>query len=194
MKPFADYETTQAAGEFEKLPKGAYEVKIEQAKVTTYTGKDGSTFEKLEIAFDIDKGEYAGYYRRNLESQQQEDKKWKGVLRIYVPKDDGSEKDQWTKRKFKAIIQAIEDSNPGYHWDWNESGLKGKIVGCVFQWKEWTYNGKTGWTAQPYNFIDVAKVRSGEFKLPDDKPLPEDRKPVDLNISAEDDSEEDLPF
>lgn len=194
MKPFADYETTQAAGEFEKLPKGAYEVKIEQAKVTTYTGKDGSTFEKLEIAFDIDKGEYAGYYRRNLESQQQEDKKWKGVLRIYVPKDDGSEKDQWTKRKFKAIIQAIEDSNPGYHWDWNESGLKGKIVGCVFQWKEWTYNGKTGWTAQPYNFIDVAKVRSGEFKLPDDKPLPKDQKPVDINISAEDDSEEDLPF
>lgn len=194
MKPFADYETTQAAGEFEKLPKGAYEVKIEQAKVTTYTGKDGSVFEKLEIAFDIDKGEYAGYYRRNLESQQQEDKKWKGVLRIYVPKDDGSEKDQWTKRKFKAIIQAIEDSNPGYHWDWNESGLKGKIVGCIFQWKEWAMNGKSGWFANPYNFIDVAKVRSGEFKLPDDKPLPKDQKPVDLNISAEDDSEEDLPF
>lgn len=194
MKPFADYETTQAAGEFEKLPKGAYEVKIEQAKVTTYTGKDGSSFEKLEIAFDIDKGEYAGYYRRNLESQQQEDKKWKGVLRIYVPKDDGSEKDQWTKRKFKAIIQAIEDSNPGYHWDWNESGLKGKIVGCIFQWKEWAMNGKSGWFANPYNFIDVAKVRSGEFKLPDDKPLPKDQKPVDINISAEDDSEEDLPF
>ena len=194
MKPFADYETTQAAGEFEKLPKGAYEVRIKQAKVVAYKGKDGSSFEKLEIAFDIDKGEYAGYYRRNLESQQQEDKKWKGVLRIYVPKDDGSEKDQWTKRKFKAIIQAIEDSNPGYHWDWNESGLKGKIVGCIFQWKEWAMNGKSGWFANPYNFIDVAKVRSGEFKLPDDKPLPKDQKPFDLNISAEDDSEEDLPF
>lgn len=194
MKPFADYETIQAAGEFEKLPKGAYEVRIKQAKVVAYKGKDGSSFEKLEIAFDIDKGEYAGYYRRNLESQQQEDKKWKGVLRIYVPKDDGSEKDQWTKRKFKAIIQAIEDSNPGYHWDWNESGLKGKIVGCIFQWKEWAMNGKSGWFANPYNFIDVAKVRSGEFKLPDDKPLPKDQKPFDLNISAEDDSEEDLPF
>ena len=165
MKPFADYETTQAAGEFEKLPKGAYEVRIEQAKVTTYTGKDGTPFEKLEIAFDIDKGEYAGYYRRNLEAQQQEDKKWKGVLRIYVPKDDGSEKDLWTKRKFKAIIQAIEDSNPGYHWDWKESGLKGQIVGCIFHWKEWAYNGKSGWFANPYNFIDVAKGRRGVFKL-----------------------------
>lgn len=194
MKPFADYETTQAAGEFEKLPKGAYEVRIKQAKVVTYSMRNGDSFEKLEIAFDIDKGEYAGYYQRNLEFQQQEDKKWKGVLRIYVPKDDGSEKDQWTKRKFKAIIQAIEDSNPGYHWDWNESGLKGKLVGCIFQWKEWAMNGKSGWFANPYNFIDVAKVRSGEFKLPDDKPLPKDQKPVDLNIFAEDDSEEDLPF
>ena len=194
MKPFADYETTQAAGEFEKLPKGAYEVRIEQAKVTTYTGKDGTPFEKLEIAFDIDKGEYAGYYRRNLEAQQQEDKRWKGVLRIYVPKDDGSEKDLWTKRKFKAIIQAIEDSNPSYHWDWNESGLKGKIVGCIFQWKEWAYNGKSGWFANPYSFIDVAKVRSGEFKLPDDKPLPENQKLVSPDISTTDESEDDLPF
>ena len=194
MKPFADYETIQAAGEFEKLPKGAYEVRIEQAKVTTYTGKDGTPFEKLEIAFDIDKGEYAGYYRRKLEAQRQEDKKWKGVLRILVPKDDGSEDDNWKKRKFKAITQAIEDSNPGYHWDWNESGLKGKIVGCIFQWKEWAYNGKSGWFANPCNFIDVAKVRSGEFKLPDDKPLPENQKPVNLNISAADESEDDLPF
>lgn len=194
MKPFADYKTIQAAGEFEKLPKGAYEVKIEQAKVTTYTGKDGSTFEKLEIAFDIDKGEYAGYYRRNLESQQQEDKKWKGVLRIYVPKDDGSEKDQWTKRKFKAIIQAIEDSNPGYHWDWNEAGLAGKVVGMLTRWEEWAYNGKTGWTARPFKFTDIAKVREGDVKLPKDKPLPEDQKPFSPDVSAEDEGEEALPF
>lgn len=191
MRPFADYEATQAAGDFEKLPKGAYEVRIKQAKVVTYENRDGSSFERLEIAFDIDKGEYARFYQRNLDAQPQEDKKWKGVLRIYVPKDDGSEKDLWTKRKFKAVIQAIEDSNPGYHWDWNEAGLKGKVVGCLFQWKEWAYNNKTGWTAQPYSFLDVAKVRSGNFTLPKDKPLADDQKPVSIDVSAD---EEDLPF
>lgn len=194
MRAFSDYDKVQVMGDFEKLPKGAYEVRIKQAKVVTYTNRDGSSFEKLEIAFDIDKGEFAGFFQRNLEAQTQEDKKWKGVLRIYVPKDDGTEKDGWTKRKFKTVIQAIEDSNPGYHWDWNEAGLKGKVVGCIFQLKEWAYNGKTGWTAQPYSFLDIAKVRSGEFKLPEDKPLDASQKPVSVDIVADDPGEEDLPF
>lgn len=193
MEPFAGYEKVQVS-DFEKPPKGAYEVKIMDAKKVSYTGKYGSPFSKLEIAFEIATGEFAGFYRRNFDVQTQEDKKWKGVMRLYIPKDDGTDMDEWTKKNFKRAMQAIEDSNPGYHWDWNEKGLKGKIVGCLYQNKEWAYNGKTGWTAQPHSFIDVAKVRSGEFKLPNDKPLLKDQKPVDINISAEDDSEEDLPF
>ena len=47
MKPFAGYENVQVS-DFEKLPKGAYEVKIMDAKEVTYTGKDGSAFSKLE--------------------------------------------------------------------------------------------------------------------------------------------------
>lgn len=147
MKPFADYETTQAAGEFEKLPKGAYEVKIEQAKVTTYTGRDGGTFEKLEIAFDIDKGEYAGYYRRNLEPSSRRTRSGKGVLRIYVPKDDGSEKDQWTKRKFKAIIQAIEDVTPAIIGS-GTSRLKGKTSDVSFSGRMGIQR-KERWDLQP---------------------------------------------
>lgn len=42
-------------------------------------------------------------------------------------------------------------------------------------------------------FIDVAKVRSGEFKLPDDKPLDASQKPASVDIAADAD-EEDLPF
>lgn len=192
MKPFAGYENVQVS-DFEKLPKGAYEVKIMDAKEVTYTVKDGSTFSKLEIAFEIATGEFAGFYRRNFDAQTQEDKKWKGVMRLYIPKDDGTDKDEWTKKTFKRMMQAIEDSNPGYRWDWNEKGLKGKIVGCLYQNREWAYNGKTGWTAQPHSFIDVAKVRSGEFKLPEDKPLDVNQKPVSVDIATDAD-EEDLPF
>ena len=85
----------------------------------------------LEIAFEIATGEFAGFYRRNFDAQTQEDKKWKGIMRLYVPKEDGTDKDEWTKKTFKRATQAIEDSNPGYQWDWNEKGLKGKIVGCL---------------------------------------------------------------
>ena len=84
MKPFAGYENVQVS-DFEKLPKGAYEVKIMDAKEVSYTGKDGSPFSKLEIAFEIATGEFAGFYRRNFDAQTQEDKKWKGVMRLYIP-------------------------------------------------------------------------------------------------------------
>ena len=180
MKPFAGYENVQVS-DFEKLPKGAYEVKIMDAKEAKPRPRS------LLLC------EFAGFYRRNFDAQTQEDKKWKGVMRLYVPKEDGTDKDEWTKKTFKRMMQAIEDSNPGYHWDWNEKGLKGKIVGCLYQDREWAYNGKTGWSAQPHSFIDVAKVRSGEFKLPADKPLDASQKPVSVDIAADTD-EEDLPF
>lgn len=195
MKPFAGYDKVQVT-DFEKLPKGAYEVKIMDAKEVSYTGKDGSSFSKLEIAFEIAAGEFAGFYRRNFDAQNAEDKKWKGVMRLYIPKDDGTDKDEWAKKSFKRAMQAIEESNPGYHWDWNEKGLKGKVVGCLYQDREWAYNGKTGWAAQPHSFIDVAKVRSGDFKLPADKPLDASAKPAGIDIMPEvkQDDEGDLPF
>lgn len=195
MKPFSNYDDVQAYTDFEKLPNGAYEVKIKKTKVTTYKSKSsGEEYQKLEIAFDICAGDWAGYYQKDLDNQQQEDKRWKGVLRLTVPQDDGSERDEVTKRIFKAAMIAIEDSNPGYHWDWNEAGLAGKVVGMLTRWEEWAYNGKTGWTARPFKFTDIAKVREGDVKLPKDKPLPEDQKPFVPDVSAEDENEEDLPF
>ena len=49
-----NWENVKAAAEREKLPVGAYICKILKAGVRTYESRDGSsTFEKLEIAFDI---------------------------------------------------------------------------------------------------------------------------------------------
>ena len=36
-------------------------------------------------------------------------------------------------------MACIEDSNPGYKWDWNEEGLKGLFVGINV--RQGTYNG-----------------------------------------------------
>ena len=43
-----------------------------------------------------------------------------------IPKDDGTDLDNATIRKFKTDIIAIEESNPSFHWDWDEK----KMVGC----------------------------------------------------------------
>lgn len=149
-----------------KLPVGAYVCRVKQAVVqTTDYG------EQLCILFDIADGEYAGFYQDDFDANQQQDKKWKGVLRQFIPKDDGSEKDEWTKSSFKGMVTAFENSNRGFTWDWNEKSLAGKEVGIIFRNEEWEYGGKTGWTVRPFRATSVDNVADGNFTIPKDKPL-----------------------
>ena len=126
MKPIADWDKVKPAAERPQLPKGGYIVKILDSKLVEFPDRNNPAviaFSKLELAIDIIEGEYKGFYEDDYRAQNLEDKRWKGVIRQYVPKDDGTEKDEWTKSSFKALTDAVEDSNPGYHWDWNEAGL-----------------------------------------------------------------------
>lgn len=159
-----------------KLPVGAYVCKVRQAVVQSMDCGD-----QLCILFDIVDGEYAGYYQADFDANQQQDKKWKGVLRQFIPKDDGSEKDEWTKSAFKGMVTAFENSNRGFVWNWNEKDLAGKEVGIIFRNEEWEYNGKTGWAVRPFRATSVDNVADGNYRIPDDKPLK--NRPVD-NYSA----------
>lgn len=195
MKPFSNYNETQVFSDRAVLPAGGYIAKIKKAAVRTYSGQNGE-FQKLEIAFDISEGEYKDYFSNDLKGQKSEDKKWKGVLRLFVPVDDGSERDGKTKSIFKGNIEAVEDSNSGYHWDWDENKLSGKTVGVIFRNEEWEFNGNTGWKAQPFKFISDEKIRQGKFKLPADKPLRQTQT-IPQSKSVEDFEEiddEDVPF
>lgn len=191
MRKPANWENVKPTAPSMVLPKGAYVVKIMDAKEETYTDKNGGSFSKLAISFDIAEGDQKDFYAAQYRSQTQEDKKWKGVYRVYCPKDDGSPEDARTQSNFKALMDAIEESNPGYHWDWNEGGLKGKIVGCLFRLEEYNFNGYNGWSTRPVYCIPAAKVRNGDFKLPNDKPLKERPQPQTMTAI---DIEDDLPF
>ena len=170
MRPFKDYETTQTITGSRQLPVGAYICQIFKAEEKVYSSSKGE-WHKLEVSFDISEGEHKDFYANDYRSQSGEDKKWKGVLRMNIPSDDGSEADNWAKRSFKTNILAIEESNNGYHWDWNEAQLKGKTVGIVFRSEEWEYNGKRGWRTAPFKMVPAADVKSGNIKIPDPKPL-----------------------
>ena len=193
MRKFSNWENVKPAAERQQLPKGGYIVRILDAKIRTYTSDKG-TFEKLEISVDIAEGEFKDFYANDYRSQTQEDKRWKGVLRQYIPTDDGSEKDDWTKSVFKAMTDAVEDSNPGYHWDWNETGLKGKTVGALFRSEEWEYQGKTGFATRCFKFIPAELVKSGKFKVPADKLLTKAVSGSSGQNFEEISSDGDLPF
>ena len=170
MRPFSNYDTTQTISARAQLPVGAYICQIFKAEEKVYSSSKGE-WHKLEVSFDISEGEHKDFYANDYRAQSGEDKKWKGVLRMNIPTDDGSEADGWTKRSFKTNILAIEESNNGYHWDWNEAQLKGKTVGIVFRSEEWEYNGKRGWRTAPFKMVPAADVKSGNIKIPDPKPL-----------------------
>ena len=165
MKQFSGFKAEKSTTR-EQLPVGGYVAKILNAEEVTYSW--GSV---LEIYFDILEGAHAGFFKKDFDAQKGEDKKWRGKYRLSVPKDDGSEKDGWTKRTFHNAIYCIEDGNPGYHWNWDETTLKGKIVGVLFRNEEWEYNGNTGWSTRACALACVGDIKDGNFKMPKDKPL-----------------------
>ncbi len=150
----------------QKLPLGAYVCRIKMATVQSTDYGD-----QLCILFDIAEGEYRDYFDADFKTNTRADKKWKGVLRQFVPLDNGSEKDEWTKSSFKGLITSVEKSNPGYVWNWDENSLTGKFVGIMFRNEEWEYEGKTGWAVRPFRAISTDSVRSGDYTLPADKLL-----------------------
>lgn len=161
-----NWDNVQAFSDRQKLPVGAYVCKIKKASV-----QETDFGFQLALAFDITEGEYAGYYAEEFKNNPANTKKWKGVLRQFLPKDDGSEKDEWTKSSLKGLITAIENSNLGYSWNWDENTLAGKEIGIIFRNEEWDYNGKHGWTARPFRATAAANVREGNCTIPEDKPL-----------------------
>lgn len=152
--------------ERKKLPVGAYVCRVKKVAV-----QDNGFGAQLCLLFDIVDGEYSGFYADDFKHNTRNDKKWKGVLRLFLPVDDGSEKDEWTKSTFKGMVTSIEKSNPGYIWNWDENSLVGKLVGILFRNEEWEYEGKTGWTARPFRAISVDSVQDCDYTIPKEKPL-----------------------
>lgn len=160
MKRIDGFTAQERIGGKEMLPAGGYIAKILDAhEKQTQTGKS-----MLEISFDITAGEYAGFFKKDYAQNSSPDKKWRGVYRLFVPVGDGSERDSWSKNTLENTVWAIEESNPGYHWDWDETKLKGKNVGVLFRDKEWEYNGNTGITTECGAFTTVEKITSKTFK------------------------------
>lgn len=195
MKPLKGYEKAQAYTEQERLPVGGYVLKILDVKEQV---NDWGNV--LIISFDIEEGEHKGFFAANYKAQTGEDKKWKGTYRLRVPKDDGSEQDEWTMRRFKTVITAFEDSNSGYHWNWDEQTLKGKIIGALFNNKEYEFNGRHGFFTNCHSLIAVEKIRTGKFTVPEDTLLKNNAGATQRKLDADgfmnipDGIDEELPF
>lgn len=172
------------------LPAGGYIAEIKAATVKKTSGNK----EYLSILFDIESGEYKDHFRRKYEASTDENKRWKGEFRLWIP-TEGDQYFESTSKKFGNALYAVEESNkPEYHWDWNEAGLKGKLVGVLFRECEYSIEGRQGVTTECCAFIPALDVQRGRFSIPTKRERPKQSADFFDNPKTVEPNDASLPF
>lgn len=182
------------------LEAGGYICKIMNAKVEEY-----SSCSILKVAIDIVDGDFKDHFKERFErdKKQNANAKWKGVFDVFIPKDDGSEKDSYTKQNFKRFITSVEKSNKGFKWAWDESKLKNLFFGGIFGREQFeTDKGELKFATKCRWCNSVETIKSGDFKIPDDKLIGGGKKTSNAVVNSSIDLEEfeeiltdgDIPF
>ena len=165
MKAFNGFESKAQSNKTAQLPVGAYVAKIKAVKIE---GQEPD--QRLVLRVDVCEGPHTDYFlnRYNQDLQRHEQRKskfepkYKGDYRIRIPNDDNKKAmyPDSDRKRFGDMIFRIEESNPGYHWDWNENGLKGLLVGINV--REAEYNGST--FTEIGGLEIVSEVRAGTVR------------------------------
>ena len=157
IKPTYQVETKQRSNGFKTLPPvGAYEAEI--IDVRTEEQFDHTV---IMLRLEITEGEFKGRYMEVYKDQDEKfgNAKYKGVFRLIVPNDNDQ---PWQKTGFESNLWAVEQSNAGYKWDWDENKLKGKKVGINVRKYLYTYNDIDRETTEIGQFEPIQFVKEGK--------------------------------
>lgn len=176
-----DMTNVKEAGNFERPAAGPYICRIT-------TVEDFPNKEYLKVTYDIDAGEFAGYYSKMREEHS--DWKWAGA---YV-------KSYKTKAlpMFKRFCSAVSKSNGNFVFDGNtvnsdEKTLIGKRIGINFQEEEYYSNsGDKRTRLIVYGEFPIDKL--SDQKVPKTKLLPEEPQGADAFMTIPDGMDEEMPF
>ena len=143
------------------LPAGPYIGKIFATKID---GEEPN--QSLILRLDITEGEHTGYFKAKYEHDKagggRFEPKYRGDYKLRIPHpQSGSQYPESDKRKFNDTIWRIEQSNPGYRFDGDETKLAGKTIGISIQ--EGTYNDKPFTAVGRLEIVD--DVRKGLVKV-----------------------------
>ena len=123
---------------------------------TITSAVDNEDKQYLLIGLDIADGIFKGYYKDLFERAG-----FWGLnsYRSYKPKARGF---------FKAFIEAVEKSNDGFTWQWNESDLINLTVGIIIGLEDYIGNdGKIKTRPRVTDFVPVADIKDGNFTIPE---------------------------
>lgn len=181
MKKIDNFDQIQE--QTERLVPGGYIIQI-------FGVEDDPNKEYLKISYDIVEGPFKDYYRGLYKQFNY----WGGTLyRSYK---------ETALSMFKGFITAVEKSNKGFVWNWDETALKGLKVGVVLGEEEYVpkggyHAGEVRTRLTVTKVVEVEKIKNGDYKVPELKKLPEDKRPkengddgvTDLRIDSD-----ELPF
>lgn len=150
MKAFSGFNAEPSTKKSKQLPAGAYVAKIKGVKIE---GQEPD--QHLVIRVDVEEGEYKSYFFNRFMREKENSKyepKYKGDYRLRIPNPDNKNAPhpESDLKRFNDAIWRIEQSNPGYHWDWDENGLKNLLVGI--QMIDSEFNG--------YHFTKIGRLES----------------------------------
>ena len=183
MKPtYKNCEPKKTNGFIGLPPVGAYMAEIQEVRTDKQFDHD-----VIELMIEITEGEYKDRFHEVYKDQDERfgNAKYKGVFRLVAP-NEGDE--DWRRSSFEGNLWAVEQSNSGYHWDWDEKKLKGKKVGISIRKRLYTGQDKEG------NPVDRETVEIGRLESVEDvkagkvKPMRENdrRKKEDESTSGSD--------
>ncbi len=177
-------EQTAFVGGFEQLPAGGYVCKVLGVKT-----EEKEYGVRLSIMFDIIEADarvidksYRSYFNTLYQSRKLSDAsaKWpaSGIHHISLPNKVTEKKEQNMIGFFKGFIEAVKSSNPGFVCgfdtgnSFDEQTLKGMMFGAIFGREQYQDNqGELKWGIHVAMVRSVETIKTGDYKIPDDKPL-----------------------
>ena len=158
---YKGFETRKRSNFKELPPVGAYVAEIRDVRELPPDGKQNHKV--YEMMIEITDGEYKERYHEIYNDQKERfgSAKYKGIFRLVEPLDNDED---WRKRSFESNLWCVEQSNPGYTWDWNCKSLKGKKIGISVRKRLYTFNGKDGETTEIARFETTLDVKAGKCR------------------------------
>lgn len=157
LKKPSMYDDVQVNLEYEKIELGGHRGVIKH--VEEYTSSvSGNTSLKVEVDTSSDDRQ-PNFFQKQFDENPNMDKKWSNSAIKYV----SLKEEENCVKMLKAFITSVENSNPGFTYDWNKEAnqLNGKKVGLLFGLEEYQNDkGETKTTTKLNSFRSIDKVEA----------------------------------
>ena len=141
--------------------------------ISAETGKSKSQQDMLILCLEIDEGgQFDGVYRRMYDSRLRNAQGGQAVRWpcMYYQMINDYQHPENTNPRFKGLVRAVEESNPGFMWRWEERDLINRRVGMIFREEEYEGNDGTVRTnVKPFACFAAHKI--AEIAVPAKKTL-----------------------